>query len=129
VKLEETKTYPEYPKLRVDSLPDIASNKLLALFSRATLRDFLDVYFVIEKRKFTQEELIEKAKIKDPGFDLYWFGIALEKINTFDENSPEMFLLLEPINFKKFVDFFNLWRKEIILLKFLITLFVVKFIL
>jgi len=54
----------------VDSLVDIASNKLLALFGRATLRDFIDIYFLIKKGFFTGEELIEKAKKKDPGFDL-----------------------------------------------------------
>ena len=32
---------------------DIASNKLLALFGRATLRDFVDVYFLTQKKYFS----------------------------------------------------------------------------
>ena len=112
-RLEETKEFPEYPGLKVDSLVDIAANKLLALFSRATLRDFIDVYFLVAKAKFTSEDLMGKAKMKDPGFDLYWLGVALERINTFKESSPEMLLLVEPLDFKEVLEFFNQWRKKI----------------
>lgn len=112
-RLEERKIFPEYPKLKIDSFIDIASNKLLALFSRATLRDFFDIYFIIEKMKITADELVEKAKMKDHGFDLYWFGVALDRINTFKEDSPEMLLLIEKVDFKKLLIFFNQWREKI----------------
>lgn len=112
-RFESTKVFPEYPKLKVDSLVDIASNKLLALFGRATLRDFIDVYFLIKKGYYDTEELIAKAKIKDPGFDLYWLGVALERINTFKEDSPEMLLLCEKVDFKEMLSFFNHWREKI----------------
>jgi predicted nucleotidyltransferase component of viral defense system len=112
-RLESTKEFFEYPKLKVDSLVDIASNKLLALFGRATLRDFIDIYSLIKKKNFTPEELMEKAKRKDPGFDLYWLGVALERINIFKDDSPEMLLLVEPIKFKDLATFFNQWRKKI----------------
>ena len=112
-RLENTKEVPEYPKLRIDSFVDIAANKLLALFGRATLRDFFDIYFLIEKGKITIEELIENAKMKDPGFDLYWLGVALERINTFKEDSPEMLLLIEKVDFKKLLIFSNQWREKI----------------
>lgn len=112
-RLDKVKEFPEYPKLKIDSLVDIASNKLLALFSRATLRDFIDVYFLVKKTRFTPEELVSNAKTKDPGFDLYWLGVALERINTFKDEHPEMLLLVEPINFKEMLDFFNQWRRKI----------------
>ena len=112
-RLEQTKEFPEYPGLKVDSLVDIAANKLLALFSRATLRDFIDVYFLVKKAKFTSEDLMDKAKIKDPGFDLYWLGVALERINTFKESSPEILLLVEPVDFKELLTFFTQWREKI----------------
>lgn len=112
-RLEETKEFPEYPGLKIDSLVDIAANKLLALFGRATLRDFIDVYFLVKKAKFTFEDLMDKARIKDPGFDLYWLGVALERINTFKESSPEMLLLVEPVDFKEVLEFFNQWREKV----------------
>lgn len=112
-RLEPVKEFPEYPKLKIDSLPDIASNKLLALFGRATLRDFIDVYFLIKKAGFSTTELMDKAKKKDTGFDLYWLGVALERINTFKTDSAEMLLLVEPVDFKDLIIFFNQWREEI----------------
>lgn len=112
-RLAETKEFPEYPGLKIDSLIDIAANKLLALFGRASLRDFIDVYFLVKKAEFTPEELINKAKLKDPGFDLYWLGVALERINTFKYNSQEMLLLIEPIDFNEMSVFFNQWRKKV----------------
>lgn len=113
-RFEPTKVFPEYPKLKVDNLVDIASNKLLALFGRATLRDFIDVYFLVKKGYYDTDELIVKSKTKDPGFDLYWLGVALERIKTFTNDSPELLLLLEPINFSDLFTFFNEWREEII---------------
>lgn len=112
-RLEQTREFPEYPQLKIDSLIDIATNKLLALFGRATLRDFIDVYFLVKEAKFTPQDLMTKSKIKDPGFDLYWLGVAIERINTFKEASSEMLLLVEPVDFKEMLVFFNQWRQKI----------------
>lgn len=111
-RFEHPKESTEFPGLKIDSLIDIATNKLLTLFGRATLRDFIDVYF-LAKEKFTQAELIDKAKIKDPGLDIYWLGVAFERINEFSDDSPEMLLLLKPCTMKELRVFFNNWRKEI----------------
>lgn len=102
----------EIPKLKVDSLIDIATNKLLALFGRAVLRDFIDVYFLIKER-FSKSELIEKACQKDPGFDLYWLGVAMERIEDFPDDSPEMPLLTRPCTISELKKFYKNWRKEI----------------
>jgi len=112
-RFQEPKEFAEFSGIKVDSLVDMASNKLLALFGRATLRDFIDIYFLVKKGKFTPEELIVKAKAKDPGFDLYWLGVAIERINTFRKDSPEMFLLVEPLDFDELSAFFNQWRQKI----------------
>lgn len=112
-RFDKTRVFPQHPKIQIDSLIDIAANKLLALFGRATLRDFIDVYFLVKSSKFSPEELIKNAKIKDPGFDLYWLGVAFERINSFEKDSPEMLLLIEPVDFKKLLLFFNQWREKI----------------
>lgn len=112
-RLETVRQFPDYPNINVDSLSDIASNKLLALFGRATLRDFIDVYFLIKKKHFNTEELILSAKKKDPGFDLYWLGVALERINSSKGDSAEMLLLLERVDFNDMLIFFNQWREKI----------------
>lgn len=112
-RFEPVKEFPEYPGLKVDSLADIASNKLLALFGRAALRDFIDVYTLVRKGHFSHQALMEKAKQKDPGFDPYWLGVAFERLKIFQENSPDMLMLLEPVSFREFQDFFDDWRKQI----------------
>lgn len=110
-RFEQSRDTAEFPGLKIDSLIDIATNKLLTLFGRATLRDFVDIYFLI-KEKFAKAELIEKAKIKDPGFDIYWLGVALERINEFSSESPEMLLLIKPCSIGELQRFFNEWKKE-----------------
>lgn len=112
-RLEPPREFPEYPGLWVDGLEDIASNKLLALYGRATFRDFIDIYCLIEGGHFTRQDLTAKAKRKDPGFDLYWLGVAFQRVHTFPKDSPEILLLVKPVEFEKLRAFFDLWRKEI----------------
>jgi len=69
-------------------------------------------YFLI-KENFSKAELIEKARLKDPGFDLYWLGVAFERINNFSVDSPEMLLLVKPCSIEDLKNFFNEWREEI----------------
>lgn len=112
-RFEPTQEFPSYPKLRVDSLFDIASNKLLALFGRAALRDFVDIYFLIQKKCFSKKQLTDAALRKDPGFDLYWLGVAFERIHTFSVDSPDMLMVLDPVGLKQLQEFFDEWRREI----------------
>lgn len=110
-RFEKPREFVDFPGIKIDSLVDIAVNKLLALFGRAELRDFIDVYFLREH--FSKNDLIEKAKRKDKGFDLYWLGVAMERIENLPDNSSEMYLLTKPCNMKELKEFFRTWRKEI----------------
>ncbi|MEW6456317.1 MAG: nucleotidyl transferase AbiEii/AbiGii toxin family protein [Acidobacteriota bacterium] len=111
-RFEEPQESKDFPKLRIDSLIDISTNKLLTLFGRATLRDFIDVYFLI-KEKFTKSELLQKSKIKDPGLDIYWLGVAFERIKEFSSNSSELLLLVRSCGVEELQNFFDEWRTEI----------------
>lgn len=111
-RFEQPTIHEEIPGIKIDSLIDIATNKLLALFGRAELRDFIDVYFLIQAY-FTKNELIEKSALKDPGFDLYWLGIAMERINEFSEESSDLHLLTQPCSIRELQEFYRIWRKEI----------------
>jgi predicted nucleotidyltransferase component of viral defense system len=112
-RFEPTKEFPEFKGLRIDNLKDIASNTLLALFQRATLRDFIDIYILIKKKHFVADQLIKLAKEKDPGFDLYWLGVAFERINLFSVDAPDMLLLINPCSLEELLVFFNDWRERI----------------
>jgi len=54
---------------------DLAVRKTLALFSRAEARDFTDVYALTQK--FDRDDIMEAAKMADPGFDLAVFSQML----------------------------------------------------
>jgi len=112
-RFEQPSTSKEIPGIKIDSLIDIATNKLLALFGRAALRDFIDVYFLIQEH-FSKNELIEKAAQKDPGFDLYWLGVAMGRVDGFSEDAPDLHLLTRPCPMSELKEFFGTWKRDII---------------
>jgi predicted nucleotidyltransferase component of viral defense system len=112
-RFEQPSTSKEVPGIKIDSLIDMATNKLLALFGRAALRDFIDVYFLV-REYFSKNELIEKAAQKDPGFDLYWLGVAMERANEFSEDTPDLHLLTRPCTMNELKEFFGIWRRDIV---------------
>lgn len=68
----------------VNNLEDITVDKLLAYFGRAEARDAVDLYFIL--KEFDIQILIERAKKKDTGFDLYWMAVALEKVTQLPDD-------------------------------------------
>jgi hypothetical protein len=56
---------------------------------------------------------MDLAKEKDPGFDLYWLGVAIERINLFKTDAPETLLLIKPCSLEELLVFFNGWKEEI----------------
>jgi hypothetical protein len=74
----------EPPALRfegvaVDTLADLAANKLLALYGRAEPRDFVDVYEIVRRGLFEMDRLIDLSGRKDPGLDRYFLALAFQK--------------------------------------------------
>ncbi len=72
--------------VRVDSLIDIAANKLFAIYQRSVARDYIDFYMICTEKKWTIDDLIAKARIKfdwhiDPlqlGSQFYKAGQAVD---------------------------------------------------
>jgi hypothetical protein len=63
------------------ALDDLAADKLLALFGRAEARDFVDVWALAQV--MATERLLELARTKDPGFDVY---VLATMIGTLDRH-------------------------------------------
>jgi len=78
----------------VRSLKDLAADKTLALFGRATTRDFVDVYVL--RSEYGLDALMEAAKTKDPGFSRSWFAKALQQAEKAD---PKDVSMLVPLDF------------------------------
>ena len=57
------KSHLEYA-LQIDSLIDIATNKLFSIYQRSQARDYIDLYCILRQQHWTIEELIKKTKAK-----------------------------------------------------------------
>ncbi len=58
----------DFGGIQVDSLEDIAVNKVCAL-SRQEPKDYIDLYFILTETPWTLEYLLERARLKDSLFD------------------------------------------------------------
>jgi len=76
----------DHPKLRlrkkwqgilVDSLDDIAANKVMALFDRSDPKDLVDLYFILIKKNYKVKTLLKFAEKK--------FGVKLEEVAFWSE--------------------------------------------
>lgn len=93
-------------KIKVNDYEDLIVDKLLAFFGRVEPRDAVDLFFILKKENI--DKLITLAEKKDPGFDVYWLAIALEKTSSFPDNLEqwpvEMLLDMEVSQLKKLFD-------------------------
>lgn len=93
--------YP-YPRLKkglvvgdieIDSLEDIGANKLHTILQRTQVKDFVDLYFLLQK--FTIWDLLHFSQKKfNLEIDLIWLSAGLLKAGSF-ENMPKMLVPLE----------------------------------
>ena len=92
----------------VDSLLDIATNKLLTVTSRSDVKDFVDLYYLLQK--FTVWDLMEGIRIKfRMKVEPLLLGADFLKIDDF-ENLPVM---LKPLNLEKLQEFYKTLAKRL----------------
>jgi len=65
--------------VRIDNSLDIACNKLSALYGRAEGKDFIDVYFLVQKL-YPFDDLLRHAKEKHGGLENYWLALAMQRV-------------------------------------------------
>lgn len=90
-------------KLHIDSLIDIATNKLFTIYQKPRSRDFIDLYFILAGRKeWSIDELILKAKAKfDYHIDPLQLASQFVKAETL-KDYPRMIKKLEPKTWQGF---------------------------
>ena len=74
--------------VRIASIADIACMKLSTITSRAALKDYVDLYFILQG--ISLKELLEKSSKKHPTLDI---NLALKSLIYFDDVS------MDPIDF------------------------------
>ena len=106
-------TYFPFPRIEqgkkignmaVDSLLDIAVNKVFTIYQKPRSRDFIDLYFILRKEKsWSLDELVKQAQIKFDNFlDPLQFSAQLIKAETL-KDYPKMLVALPE---KKWQSFF-----------------------
>ncbi len=92
---------------RVLSIDELAADKMLALFGRAELRDFLDVADLLAR--FPKERLVELAVAKDAGFTLARFAESLAALHRFPDADWEA----HGAERERFTRIFDEWRDAV----------------
>ncbi len=106
-------TYFPFPRIEkknkigslwVDSLFDIAVNKVFTIYQKPRSRDFIDLYLILKIKKWSIAELVKKAKIK---FD--WHVDPLQLAGQFLQakevkDYPRMIEKIKPEVWQKFFE-------------------------
>jgi hypothetical protein len=88
----------------VRALDDLAGDKLLALFSRAAPRDFVDVIGLLDR--YTREQLLDFAAAKDRGFSTRALSDAFGVLPTIRRDRFDV----DDATYQQMIGAFHEWR-------------------
>lgn len=94
-----------YNKLKIDSIFDIALNKLYTLSDKPRARDYIDLYCILKKEGVSIEQLVDRMNDKFHPFtfnDKISLGLKMMRVME-AKNFPPMLI---PFDHKKMEDFF-----------------------
>ncbi|OGZ43938.1 MAG: hypothetical protein A3J55_00705 [Candidatus Ryanbacteria bacterium RIFCSPHIGHO2_02_FULL_45_17b] len=104
-------TYYPFPRIEtgrieysvsVDSILDIAVNKLFTIYQRTTARDYIDLYLICREKNYVIDELMKKAKIKfDWHIDPLQLGTQFIKAESV-QDFPRMIIKIDPREWRTF---------------------------
>lgn len=94
--------------VEIDSLEDIGANKIHTILQRTQVKDFVDLYFLLEK--YTVWDLLHFAQQKfRVEIDLVWLATSLLKVDSF-EYLPKMLI---PLELSRLQDFYKKLAKKL----------------
>ncbi len=65
----------------IDSLENIGSNKILAVFGRTDAKDFIDLYWILNNTDLKFDQLFHYAQAKDTGLSELYLAYALQNLD------------------------------------------------
>lgn len=95
----------KFGKLRVDSLVDIATNKVHTLFMKPRIRDYIDLYYIFKHQKMDLDKLILLAKAKFD-WDIDKMNLANQFIRAKDIKREDYPAVIVPFNIDDMEKFF-----------------------
>lgn len=88
--------------IQIDSLLDIATNKLFTIYQRTQARDYIDLYTIVKEKGYGLSDLVKKARIKfDWHIDALQLGTQFVKSEGV-EDYPRMFKEIRPEEWRRF---------------------------
>ena len=103
---EQLEKPKEIDGLNVDSLLDIAINKTFTIYQKPRSRDFIDLYLIIQEKKWSFANLKKKARAKfDTHIDPLQMAKQLLEVDRL-EDFPKMIVQLESKTWRDF------WKQE-----------------
>lgn len=106
-------TYFPFPRIEkknkignlfIDSLLDIAVNKIFTIYQKPRSRDFIDLYLILQTKKLEIPDLVKKAKIKfDWHIDMLQLACQFLQANTV-KDYPKMINKVKPEVWQKFFE-------------------------
>lgn len=100
--------------IKVDSLINIATNKILAIFGRLEPKDYIDLYMILTKTDLQFDVMFKLAKQKDTGLSEFYFANTIVEVEKF-HILPKIKI---PFDMHEFVNFYtNLSHKLLLKVK------------
>ena len=93
----------KFKNLEVDSIYDIAVNKVHTMFMRLRSRDFVDLYFILKSFNYSLDKLISDAKAK---FDWHIDKVTLASQFVKVKELDDLPTILVPFDKKEMEEFF-----------------------
>ncbi len=97
----------KFKNLSIDSINDIAANKIHTIFMKPRMRDYIDLYFILKNENYSLKDLIINAKAK---FDWHIDPINLSsqflRVKDFLKNNQDLPKMLVPFNKKEMEEHF-----------------------
>lgn len=95
----------KFKNLEIDSLEDIAANKVHTLFMKPRPRDYIDLFFLMTTQNYDLNHLILDAKAKFD-WDIDRMNLANQFIRVKELEFKDLPRMLKPLDFKKMEQFF-----------------------
>lgn len=92
-----------YKNISVDSVLDIAVNKVHTIAMKPRARDFIDVYFILKKYNYAMNELVSYAKAK---FDWHIDSVQLGSRFLIASETTDFPRMLKPLDHSEWKNFF-----------------------
>lgn len=99
-----------YKSIAIDSILDIAVNKIHTIAMRPRARDFIDIYFIIKEKQYKLFDLLMKAKAK---FDWHIDPIQLGSRFYQAKDLTDYPHMIKKINHREWKDFFLAEAKKL----------------